>query len=507
MTRRQRKIRWVLMGGLALIIVVMLLIARPTIFLLGVSSHDRDALPPVAAGHADDASRMNETAVNEIVHVLEGREAAEVQLAELLQRAAAEQLRVSIAGARHTMGGHTIYPGGVVIDMTTFNHMELDEDNNILRVQAGARWADIIAYLDPLGQSVAIMQSNNSFTVGGSISANCHGWPVGRPPIASTVRSFRLMLANGSILRCSRDENAELFSLALGGYGLFGIILDVELDVAANEKYRIAQHAIGAHEIPEFYRRDVLDRDNAAMAYCRLRVTSERFLEDAILVVFNREAGAQENIPPLSDPSLVAVKRSVFRGSAGSDYGKRLRWNAELALSERMAEQIVSRNALLNDPVDIYQDRSDETVDILHEYFLPPKNFGAFLSVLREIVPKHDADLLNVTVRHVAEDHDTFLRYADQEMFAFVLLFSQERTDEADAKMRALTRELIDAALKLGGRYYLPYRLHATVEQFDAAYPQGCKFFELKRKYDPAELFQNEFYRMYSGARMTSADG
>ena len=63
--------------------------------------------------------------------------------------------------------------------------------------------------------------------------------------------------------------------------------------------------------------------------------------------------------------------------------------------------------------------------------------------------------------------------------------------------MRAITRDLIDAALSRGGRYYLPYRLHATPEQFRTAYPQAAEFFRLKRHYDPDELLQNQFYRRY----------
>ena len=83
------------------------------------------------------------------------------------------------------------------------------------------------------------MQSNDDFSIGGSLSVNCHGWQFNRPPIDSTVESFHLMLADGKIVKCSRTENHELFSLVLGGYGLFGIILDADLDVVPNEKYRI----------------------------------------------------------------------------------------------------------------------------------------------------------------------------------------------------------------------------------------------------------------------------
>lgn len=61
----------------------------------------------------------------------------------------------------------------------------------------------------------------------------------------------------------------------------------------------------------------------------------------------------------------------------------------------------------------------------------------------------------------------------------------------------SLTQELIDAAIALKGHYYLPYRLHATRDQFQRAYPQAGDFFRWKRHFDPDEIFQNEFYRKY----------
>ena len=82
-------------------------------------------------------------------------------------------------------------------------------------------------------------------------------------------------------------------------------------------------------------------------------------------------------------------------------------------------------------------------------------------------------------------------------MFSLVMLFNQPRTAGADVQMETMTQVLIDAALKVGGRYYLPYRLHATREQFYRAYLQAERFFALKRKHDPDEVFQNQFYLKY----------
>lgn len=493
--RRARRLwRWIVA---AILLAIIALVAHPVWHIGLTLLTDHAALPPVPQGFVDDASRMNLTAVSEVIPAAGDPAEAGRQIAALLARARTEGLKVSIGGSRHTMGGHTIYPGGISLDMRPLNHVELDKQSNILRVGAGASWSQIIPFLDQRGRSIEIMQSNNSFTVGGSISANCHGWQPGRPPIASSVESFRLMLADSTVVQCSRRENAELFSLVLGGYGLFGVILDVDLHVVPNERYRAQRLVIDAGHYAEVFEHEVRNNAEVGLAYGRLRVTADHFLEQAIVNVFVRSPCAAAEMPVLTDPTLTSLKRAVFRGSAGSDYGKELRWDTELALSDRLAQSYVSRNLLLNDPVELYQNRDDATTDILQEYFVPPESFAAFVDRMRGIIPRHHADLLNVTVRHVLKDEDSFLRYADREMLSLVLLFDQPRTPEGDRAAQSLTMELIDAALELGGRYYLPYRLHATQEQFQQAYPQAQRFFELKRKYDPDELFQNQFYLKY----------
>jgi FAD/FMN-containing dehydrogenase len=223
----------------------------------------------------------------------------------------------------------------------------------------------------------------------------------------------------------------------------------------------------------------------------------DAFLREAILTVFRQAPCRPEEIPPMHAAGHASLRRKVYRAQIGSDAGKEVRWKAERQLGERFSNAYVSRNQLLNEEAEIYQDRNEDRADILHEYFIPPHRVEGFLAKARKIIPQHEGDLLNVTVRNVHEDTDTFLRYADRDLFAFVMLFNQARTPNADSRMEAMTRELIDAALEADGRYYLPYRLHATNEQFAKAYPQAAEFFRLKRQYDPEEIFQNQFYLKY----------
>jgi FAD/FMN-containing dehydrogenase len=169
----------------------------------------------------------------------------------------------------------------------------------------------------------------------------------------------------------------------------------------------------------------------------------------------------------------------------------------EQEFATRSAAQPVSRNQLLNEGVEVYANHDGTRAEILHEYFVPHDQLTPFIAQLRAIIPAHRADLLNVTIRSLAADADSLMRYADQDMFGLVMLFNQGRSPADEADMRALTQALIDAALDLGGRYYLPYRLHATVDQFLRAYPQAPAFFARTRAYDPHAIFQNGFSQTY----------
>ncbi|MBI3821455.1 MAG: FAD-binding oxidoreductase [Planctomycetes bacterium] len=446
-----------------------LIASRPTYLLFNAwinDRHDQIATPP---GFVDDASRLNQTRVAEVWPIPADPAEAETQLRALLQRARTDKLAISIAGAKHSMGGHVIAPDGIVVDMLPFKRIELNAARKTLRVGAGARWSEIVPHLDGRDFSVAIMQSNNDFSVGGSLSVNCHGWQVRRPPIADSVVSFRLMKADGAIVTCSRTENTELFSLALGGYGLFGIILDAELNVVANERYRAESVFMPSSQYGEHYTR--LVNDNVGMAYGRLCIVPGR--------------------------DNTGLRREVFRAQIGSVAGKDLRWQAEKKLGETGTQRFVSRNQLLNEPADVYQEQNADRTDILHEYFVPRARLEEFLVKARTIVPNHTVDLLNVTIREVREDKDTLLRYADQDLFALVMLFNQPRLHTADEAMRVFTGAMIDAALDCGGRFYLPYRLHASVEQFRRAYPRSTEFFAKKRQYDPDGVFRNQFFMKY----------
>jgi FAD/FMN-containing dehydrogenase len=188
-------------------------------------------------GFINDASHLNKTAIYGIVKVTSVED-----IQNTVQFARERRVKVTAVGSRHSMGGHTFVKDGVVLDMRRFNQLRLDKARKILNAQTGATWKQIQLFLDSNGLAVKAMQSINIFTVGGTLSVNAHGIAHHPGQIAPTVRGFRILLSSGEIKHCSPTENAELFHHALGGYGLMGIILDVDLDVADNEMYLWKTH-------------------------------------------------------------------------------------------------------------------------------------------------------------------------------------------------------------------------------------------------------------------------
>ena len=193
------------------------------------------------------------------------------------------------------MGGQAIPRDGTAI---TFDNgtVELDRANLTYRVHAGARWSEVIAALDAQGFSSAVMQSNNDFGVAATFSVNAHGWPVPYGPMGATVRSLRMLLPSGDVVDCSPTQNTDLFNLAMGGYGLTGIIINLVVDMVPNSHLLPTYDTMAAEDFLTAFQ-TVIDDPEVTMAYGRLNVERDSFFEHTLLATY-RQTEDQSNLPP-----------------------------------------------------------------------------------------------------------------------------------------------------------------------------------------------------------------
>jgi FAD/FMN-containing dehydrogenase len=161
-------------------------------------------------------------------------------IAKAIQFAVDNQLKLSIRSGGHGFSGLSTNEGGVVIDLTHFNTVEvLDADQGLVRIGAGAKWGTVAQTL--AGHGLALSSGDTSSVgVGGLTLGGGIGWLVRKYGLTiDSVVGAEILTADGRTLRLSEDENADLFWAIRGGGGNFGVV--TSFDFAAQH----LRHVVG----------------------------------------------------------------------------------------------------------------------------------------------------------------------------------------------------------------------------------------------------------------------
>ena len=377
--------------------------------------------------------------------------------------------------------------------------ISVDVKSKKITVQPGITWAEILEAINPFGLSVAVMQSFCDFSVGGTIGVNAHGQDFRFAPIAQTIDSMVIVDAQGSIKKLSRSENNELFSLVIGGYGLFGVIVEVTLHLVDNvmleKEVTIADNAAVFAASKDF----VLNND-IALYSARFDMGSCHFMERMLTITYK---DTHEIInKPLKTIGAIEILRgkainTLFNLVRCNSFLRNARIHLESALFEGAFYTRRTRNNAMYYKTGALSHSDDKKIEILQEYFVPLKNAEQFIQDARRVLKKHGVDVLNCTLRYVKQDTISYLPYASETVAAFVFYCMIDNNQTGFKMAKEWTCELVDTALKNNARFYLPYYCFATKEQVRMAYPEFDSFITLKKKYDPQELFVNDLYLTY----------
>jgi FAD/FMN-containing dehydrogenase len=415
------------------------------------------------------------------------------EIRSALDGAKRNNLRVSIAGTRHSGGGQSLQQGTLLLDMRGMDGLRYDAATGALDVQPGATWEQVQRYLDARGRSVAVQQSSNVFSVGGSIATNIHGRDVRFGPLIDSIESVQVLLANGREVTASRSENSDLFAATVGGYGQTGVVTQARLRTVANEQYRREDVALPIDNLGERMR-DLAARPDLRLLQVRLPVDWNNMFDKALAITFttSSNAGGPRPMEPRKSSRIVnTVSRVIFRSSIHTNVGKRVLWEYQNRFDGRSQRGGVSRNQAMAPAVEFLRSNSHRHRQVLQEYFVPPEKLNPFLDALETIVKDHRANLLNVTLRWTpAQKSPTPLSYAPADRVAAVLYLDQPTGDDAQRRMDSFTHAATDAAVTVGGAPYLPYQLQGmSGAQIDQAYASRAAFFETVKRWDPNNLF------------------
>jgi len=450
----------------------------------------------------DVHSQLNRTRVRELL-----RPRTREELAEIVRSASRKGVPVSVSGCRHSMGGQQFATDSICIDTRSLDRViSFDQEQGLIEAEAGIQWPKLIrTYLEaeersPKQWGIAQKQTGaDTFTLAGSLSSNVHGRGLTMKPLISNVESFTLINADGKSVRCSRNENSEVFRLAIGGYGLFGLIDTVSLRLVPRRKLRRIVEVIHADDLPRRFEERIAQKFLYGDFQFSVDERSPDFLQ---LGVFSCYEPIDDDEPvhaakELRDDDWLDLLRLAHTNRAKafqrySDYylstNGQTYWSDTNQLSAYLPNYAQRIRELIG---------GEESSLIITEIYVPHSDLPRFLANAAELLCSNDTTVIYGTVRLIEKDNESFLAWAKERYACIIFNLLTFHTAQGVELSARSFRGLIDLAIARGGSYYLTYHKVAKPEQVIACYPQFKQFLELKRKYDPAERFQSDWYRYY----------
>ena len=452
----------------------------------------------------DVHSQLNPTRVHQIAspRTLDGVRSA-------LRAARKEHRAICIAGGRHAMGGQAFAEGGTLVDIRGLDRvLSFDRARGLIELECGVQWPQLFQHLRETqkegDRQWAFSQKQTGadrLTMGGCLSANVHGRGLTLPPFISDVESFKLIDARGELRSCSRSEDPDLFRLAIGGYGLFGFIYSVTLRLVPRRKIERVVEVREVEGLPDAFAARIRDGFLYGDFQYAIDEGSDEFLRRGVFSCY-RPAGEGASIPPaqkeLAEADWVnllylahAGKTEAFRRYAGYY----LSTNGQLYWSDEHQMSIYPDN--YHRALDRKLGAPHTSTEAITEIYCERDALERFMADARALARKNKVNIIYGTIRLIEQDRESFLAWAKKPYACVIFNLHVEHTKQGVARAADAFRRLIDLGIESGGSYYPTYHRYAERRQVEACYPQFREFLKLKRRYDPGELFQSEWYRHY----------
>ncbi|MFN0135715.1 MAG: FAD-binding oxidoreductase [Phycisphaerae bacterium] len=420
---------------------------------------------------------------------------------------------IAVSGGRHAMGGQQFLSESFLLDMRGLNRiLDLDTQRGLVRAEAGIQWPELIDGILRIQRDRAPAQrpywgirqkqtGANALTLGGALAANVHGRGLLMAPIVSDVESFVLVDAQARTLHCSRDENANLFALAIGGYGLFGVLTEVTLRLSARQNLRRVVRVVDIEEAVPAARRRIGEGFVYGDFQFDIDPRSPDFLTKGVYAGY--VPVAEEPPPPETQLALSREDWMNLLTLAHTDKARAFTRYAQHYLATD-GQLYHSDTHQLAEYIDDYHGELDRRIgaacpgsEIISELYVPPDRLIEFLRAAARLLIECQTPVIYGTIRLINPDEETVLAWAKSRYACIIFNLHVDHNAASMERTAMAFRGLIDLASGMGGSYYLTYHRFATVEQLERCYPRIREFFEAKRQFDPDELFQSDWYRHY----------
>ncbi len=378
-----------------------------------------------------------------------------------------------------------------VVSTLPLKHLlDFDRQRGLLRAQAGITLAEIIRFALPRGFFPPVTPGTKFPTLGGCIAADVHGKNHhAEGSIAAFVESLDMVLADGSLVRCSRNERADLFWATLGGMGLTGFIYAATLRLKKVPSAYIRQRTIKTANWAETCRvcTQTQHQYTYSVAWIDGLQTGRRLGRGHVLLGEHADAPASKGKAPVHGEGRWAVPFFLPGGVLNAQslrvfnalyYHRQVRRATEALVHYDPYfypldaiggwNRLYGRRGFLQYQVAVPDaDGAAVIADLLGR--IARRGMASPLAVLKTFGPPSEG-LLSFPIAGYTLALDIPLRDAGTIPF-----------------LRALNKTIVEAK----GRVYLAKDAILQKEDFAAMYPQLEEFKAIKRKYDPQCRFRS----------------
>lgn len=411
------------------------------------------------------------------------------------------------------MGGQQFLTAGVLLDTSQFNQVvDFNHIGGQITVEAGMLWGDLVASLECLNQqhkcNWSILQKPtgaDDISIGGSLASNIHGRVLGKKPFIADIERFTAIMADGTRQTASRTENAELFSLAVGGYGMFCFVEEVTIRLTKSTKLMRKVELTDSGNLID--RLSQLQSEGATYGDFQFCIDSsaESFLTNGILSTYHPVAdhtvGNTNNVK-LSEDNWRELLRlaHVDKQKAFNSYSNHYqRTNGQIYSSEtfQLSLYVPDYHDSLDDICHSTHSRHSTLTkgsEMITELYVPKNRLHEFLETSKAALKNQCADVIYGTVRLIEKDDESFLAWAKEDFACVIFNLHVQHDQISILRSKNSFRTLIEIALTMGGSYYLTYHRYASKQQLMQAYPQFQTFIDKKIAYDPSGRFRSNWF-------------
>lgn len=159
---------------------------------------------------------------------------------EAAQQIIKDHAKIKALGTKHCFNRIADSTNNLVSTSKMNKVISLDTENNTVTVEGGIKYGELAPYLDGKGFALHNLASLPHISVGGSVTTATHGSGIKNGNLSSAVQALELVIADGSIVHLSIENDAEKLNAAVVGLGALGIYTKVTLKIEPT--YQVAQH-------------------------------------------------------------------------------------------------------------------------------------------------------------------------------------------------------------------------------------------------------------------------